>query len=208
MALRTVSSGEFEEIVDSATVNDVILEVVDGDAGYLTTDRQTATKAGQRVEPGQSLIIEPVKGLREQLHALGQDLTFQLTQQNRQSSTENVRNIQLQSQSKTVARSLARATNQTPGAGADLFNSDISPPETGSLQFKIQTASATTVSVDEDITGGPELSMDLNGGKSLTAGAAHSFTLPCRGDATYNIQEDSGVEFDICQVDYSREVQV
>lgn len=209
MALETITAGDSLEIVGPQDVQDRVLQIIDGDAGFLVPGERGAPQTGDRVTPGRSFRLAPKNGHKEILHAVGEDLTIQSIIQDEVTGGEENRVFGEETGGTEVARKLARTTNTTPGATTDILTNDVTPPETGTLQVKIQVGSLATASVEEDIDGGPEINSDLNDGNDLTAGALNTFAIPCRGDATYNFQIDTGaVEVDILQVDYTREVVV
>lgn len=206
MALETITAGNSETVIPSNRVEEVILSVIDGAEGFLADSEDVTPQSAQRVTPGDTLTVDSDEDTLEQLHAVGADLTYQVTRQDSQTDRQT-RRLSVDRSSSTVVRQLARRTNHSPGADTDILSADVSPPETGTLAVKVVLNSAAVFNVQEDIDGGPELEEDLNSGNSLTAGAGFVFTIPCRGDASYNFQVESAVQVNVLQVDYTREVR-
>jgi len=205
MAIETLAAGDSTEIVGINDVFDRVLEILDGDEGFLLDTRRGAPQSGDRLTPGKSFKLSPRIGRREVLHARNEDLTYQSIIQDNVTGGEENRMFGEDVGGTEVSRRLARRLNYSPGVNTDILVNDVTPPETGTLQVKVSLNAGAVFSVEEDI-GGTVISQAYNSGSSLAAGAGYSFTTPCRGDATYNFQVDTGVQVNMLQIDYTREV--
>lgn len=205
MALRTLTAGTSEALIPESRVEDGVLELIDGQEAFLTTDKDASPKAGDRITPGDSLRVEAQEGVAEILNAVGADATYQFRREDA-SSGANVRRITKKKGGEAVSRPIARATNVSPGANTDIFSSDVEPPETGTFNVTIVLASAAVVNVQFD-QDGTTWSGDLNNGNSIGADEVHAYAVPVRGDTTYNFHVESNVTVDQLQLDYTREVK-
>lgn len=206
MPVETLTDGQSERIVRLSDVADVAIDVLDGREAFLSKSDDNP-EIGDRIIPGESAEIEPRADREEWLHAVGADIRYQVRELESASSGREVRRVSIKN-SVSVVRAIARSTlNNSPGANTDIFSTDISPPETGTLIIKIVLNSAAVVNVQETI-GGTTIAYDLNNGATLDAGEGFSFPLPVRDDASYNFQVESDVQVNLFTVDFTRDADI
>lgn len=223
MPVRTTIAGNRDKVITGSQNGVFDIEILDGLVGWVLEDEDTDRRSGERVDPSDVIKVDSLPGEEFFLEAETSDLEYQvlpagkLAEGQRSNPLSSKRPMKDRVRGKTqtggkssLVRPLARVINTTPGAdtniqvsGSDL---DITVPGTGTIMIRVQLDTDAIVKVVESGFGAT-ITQELNNGQALDAGEVFTFTLPCRSDATYNFQVDTaGVEVDILQLDYTRQV--